>query len=63
MGPVLVSNISTFLKEFDLDLSKLNCFLIDGQLSILEGYILDCMVEGCMVERFVIIFIVFQARL
>ena len=24
--------------------------LIDGQLSILEGYIIDYMVEGCMVE-------------
>ena len=37
MRPVLVGIISIFLKEFDPNLSKLNGFLIDGQLSILEG--------------------------
>ena len=41
----------------------MNSFLIDGQLDILEGCIMDCMVERCMVERFVIIFISLQARL
>ena len=43
--------------------SWMNSFLIDGQLDILEGCIMDCMVERCMVERFVIIFISLQARL
>ena len=61
---LLVIIISTFLEKFDL--SQLNIFLIDGQLTIMEGCMINCMVKGCMVKDFygvAIIFILLQTRL